>query len=69
MTLLKCKSNDPVDINNYRPIEIATALSNVWRDQVRLAVATHKVYMQTADCQCFQTSTFDRNAETIIFAV
>ena len=27
--LLKCKSKDPSDINNYRPIAIATALSKV----------------------------------------
>ena len=25
--LLKCKSKDPADVNNYRPIAIATALS------------------------------------------
>ena len=27
--LLKCKSEDPADVNNYRPIAIATALSKV----------------------------------------
>ena len=27
--LLKCKSKDPSDVNNYRPIAIATALSKV----------------------------------------
>ena len=27
--LLKYKSNDPADVNNYRPIAIATALSRV----------------------------------------
>ena len=27
--LLKCKSKDPADVNNYRPIAIATALSKV----------------------------------------
>ena len=27
--VLKCKSKDPEDVNNYRPIAIATALSNV----------------------------------------
>ena len=26
---LKCKSKDPADVNNYRPIAIATALSKV----------------------------------------
>ena len=27
--LLKCKSKDPADVNNYNPIAIATALSKV----------------------------------------
>ena len=27
--LLKCKSEDPADVNNYRSIVIATALSKV----------------------------------------
>ena len=27
--LTKCKSKDPADVNNYRPIAIATTLSNV----------------------------------------
>ena len=27
--LLKCKSKDPADVNNYGPITIATALSKV----------------------------------------
>ena len=27
--ILKCKSKDPADVNNYRPIAIATALSKV----------------------------------------
>ena len=27
MPQLKCKSKDPADVNNYRPIAIATALS------------------------------------------
>ena len=27
--LLKCKSNNPADVNNYRPIAITTALSKV----------------------------------------
>ena len=27
--LLKCKSKDPADVNNYRPTAIATALSKV----------------------------------------
>ena len=29
IALLKCKSKDPADVNNYRPIAIATALSKV----------------------------------------
>ena len=29
ISLLKCKSKDPADVNNYRPIAIATALSKV----------------------------------------
>ena len=29
MPLLKCKSKDPADVKNYRPIAIATALSKV----------------------------------------
>ena len=33
---LKCKSKDPADIDNYRPIAIATALSKVL-EQVMLA--------------------------------
>ena len=31
--LLKCKSKDPSDVNNYRPIVIATALSMVLLDR------------------------------------
>ena len=34
--LLKCKSKDPADVNNYRPIAIATALSMV-HDRVLLS--------------------------------
>ena len=37
--LLKCKSKDPADVNNYRPIAIATALSKVL-EQVLLSRLT-----------------------------
>ena len=48
--LLKCKFQDPADVNNYRPISIATALS--------------KVDCRPVDCRqpiSFQASTWDRN--------
>ena len=38
--LLKCRSKDQADVNNYRPIAIATALSKVLAG---LAVATREV--------------------------
>ena len=48
--LLRCKTKDLADVNNYRPIEIGTALSKVLA-QVP-AVATRQVgYLWTADCQ------------------
>ena len=46
--LLKCKSKDPTDIHNYRPIAIATALSNVL-EQVLLSILAR--YLWTADSQ------------------
>ena len=46
--LLKCKLKDPADINNYRPIAIATALSKVL-EQVLLSRLTR--YLWTADSQ------------------
>ena len=44
--LLKCKSKDPADVNNYRPIAIATALSKVL-EQVLLS----RLAKLTADSQ------------------
>ena len=46
--LLKCKSKDPADVNNYRPIAIATALSEVL-EQVLLSRLGR--YLWTADSQ------------------
>ena len=46
--LLKCKSKYPADVNNYRPIAIATALSKVLA-QVLLSRLTR--YLWTADSQ------------------
>ena len=46
--LLKCKSKDPADVNNYRPIAIATALSKVL-EQVLLSPLAR--YLWTADRQ------------------
>ena len=46
--LLKCKSKDPADVNNYRPIAIATALSKVL-EQVLLSWLAR--YLWTTDSQ------------------
>ena len=46
--LLKCKSKDPADVNNYRPIAIATDLSKVL-EQVLLSRLAR--YLWTADSQ------------------
>ena len=46
--LLNCKSKDPADVNNYRPIAIATALSEVL-EQVFLSRLAR--YLWTADSQ------------------
>ena len=46
--LLKCKSKDPADVNNYRPIAIATALSKVFKQVLLLQLAR---YLWTADSQ------------------
>ena len=54
--LLKCKSKDPADVNNYRPIAIATALSKVLEQLSRLAR-----YLWTRQPIWFQASTWDRN--------
>ena len=60
--LLKCKSKDPADINNYRPIAITSALSNVL-EQVLLSRLAR--YLWTADSQfgfkqayCTEMATF-----------
>ena len=46
--LVKCKSKDPADFNNYRPSAITTALSNVL-EQVLLSRVDR--YLWTADSQ------------------
>lgn len=46
--LLKCSSKDPSDLNNYRPIAIATSLSKVL-EQVLLSRLND--YLRTADSQ------------------
>ena len=46
--LLKSKSKDPADVNNHRPIAIATALSKVL-EQVLLSRLAR--YLWTADSQ------------------
>ena len=46
--LLKCKSKDPADVNNYRPIAIAKALSKVL-EQVLLSRLVR--YLWTATSQ------------------
>ena len=46
--LLKCKCNDPSDVNNYRPIAIATALSKVLEHVLLSQLAR---YLWTADSQ------------------
>ena len=47
--LLKCRSKDPADVNNYRPIAIATAFSKVL-EQVLLSPLARYV-LWTADSQ------------------
>ena len=57
--LLKCKSKDPADDNNYRSIAIATALSKVLEQVLMSRFAR---YLWTADSQFgIQASTWDRN--------
>ena len=48
MPLLKCKSKDPADVNNYRPIAIATALCKVL-EQVLLSRLAR--YLWTVESQ------------------
>ena len=77
--LLKCKSKDPADVNNYRPIAIATALSKVL-EQVLLSPLSR--YQWTADSQfgfkqahgtgmaifaLKQTVDFYRNQDTLVY--
>ena len=56
--LLKCKSKDPADVNNYSPIAIATALSKEL-EQVLLSRLAR--YLWTAQPIWFRASTWDRN--------
>ena len=46
--LLKCKSKDPADVNNYKPTAIATALSKVLEQLLLSRLAR---YLWTADSQ------------------
>ena len=48
LPLLKCKSKDPADVNNYRPIAIVTALSKVLEHVLLSRIAR---YLWTADSQ------------------
>ena len=79
--LLKCKLKDPADVNNYRPIAIASALSKVL-EQVLLARLAK--YLWTADSQfgfkqahatemaifaLKQTVDFCRNQDTPVYTV
>ena len=57
--LMKCKSKDPADVNNYRPIGIATALSKVL-EQVCCRDSPGTCGLQTA------ASTWDRNGHYCI---
>ena len=56
--LLKCKSKDPADVNNYRPIAIATALQGT---RASLAIATRQVPEDCGQPIWFQASIWDRN--------
>ena len=46
--LLKCKLKDPADVNNYRPIAIATALFKVLEQVLQSQLV---MYLSTADSQ------------------
>ena len=62
--LLKCKSKDPADVNNYRPIAIDTALSKVL-EQILLSRLAR--YLWTEDSQfCFKQA---HGIEMAIFAL
>ena len=47
--LLKWKSKDPADVNNYRPIAIATALSMVLEQVLLERLARHTCGLQMAN--------------------
>ena len=48
ISLLKCKSKDPADVNNYRLIAIATAFSKILEQALLSRLAR---YLWTADSQ------------------
>ena len=57
--LLKCKSKDPADVNNYRPTAIATALSKVLEQVLLSRLARYRwtadsiiIIIIKKDCQC-----------------
>ena len=54
--LLKCNSKDPADVNNYRPIAIATALSKVL-EQVLLSRLARYLWTVARQPILFQAST------------
>ena len=56
--LLKCKSKDPADVNNYMPIQIATVLSKVL-GQVLLSLLAR--YLWTADSQLVSSKHMGQN--------
>ena len=62
--LMKCKSKDPVDVNNYMPIAIATALSKVVEQVLLWPLARH---LWTADSQFGFKQ--ERGTEMAIFAL
>ena len=77
--LLKCKSKDPADVNKYRPIAIATALSKVLEQFLLSRLAR---YLWNADSQIGfqqahgteiaifsvkQTVDFCRNQDTLVY--
>ena len=47
--LLKCKSKDPADVNNFRPIAIARALSKVLEQVFLSRLAMYTCGLQTAE--------------------
>ena len=49
--LLKCKSKDPADVNNYRPIAIATALYKVSKVLEQVLLSRLARYLWTAHSQ------------------